>query len=313
MENRAHAFIAGVFALSLIAAAILSVWWFGGKRESVKEYEVVTRQNVTGLNLQGQVRYRGIRVGRVESIGLDPKDARNILIRITVSDDIPVTHGTIAKLGYQGLTGIAHVLLEETGRNPDPLTADSDLPRIAMQPSLIEELSEAGGAALKQAREFLASANQVLSAENRGRMTKTLANLEASSENLAGTLKQTQAMLSDERVKRLGGAIANIHDAAGEATATFRQMRDLVPRLTELAERLNATVGEVNGESGGGVAPQLQELTREMTRTSSQLTRTLKMLEDSPQSVLFGAPSAPPGPGEPGFQSPAASSAQGRP
>jgi len=310
MENRAHALIAGIFALSLIAAAILSVWWFGGKREAVKEYEVVTKQNVSGLNLQGQVRYRGIRVGRVEAIRLDPQDARNILIRISVNEDVPVTRGTIAKLGYQGLTGIAHVLLEETGRDLETLTADAGLPRIAMQASLFEELSEAGGAALKQAREFLASANQVLNAENRARMGKTLANLETSSEHLAATLKQTQAMLSDDRVKRFGGAIANIQDAAGEAKATFSQMRELVPRLTDLAEKLESTVGEVNGDSGGGMAPRLQELTREMTQTSSQLTRTLKLLEDSPQSVLFGAPSAAPGPGEPGFQAP---TLQGRP
>jgi phospholipid/cholesterol/gamma-HCH transport system substrate-binding protein len=34
-----------------------------------------TRRNVTGLNVQAQVRYRGIRAGKVESIEPDPKDA----------------------------------------------------------------------------------------------------------------------------------------------------------------------------------------------------------------------------------------------
>ena len=65
MENKAHALVAGVFALLLLMATLAAVWWFGGNREAVSEYLVVTRQSVTGLNLQAQVRYRGIRVGWV--------------------------------------------------------------------------------------------------------------------------------------------------------------------------------------------------------------------------------------------------------
>lgn len=85
MENRSHALIAGLFTLLLGLAAVASVWWFGGKREVSNEFVVVTRQNVTGLSPQGQVRYRGISVGKVQSIDLDPKDVRNILIRIRVN------------------------------------------------------------------------------------------------------------------------------------------------------------------------------------------------------------------------------------
>ena len=66
MENRSHALMAGLFTLLLGTAAILAAWWFGGKHELTREYTVVTRQNVTGLSLQGQVRYRGIRGGKVQ-------------------------------------------------------------------------------------------------------------------------------------------------------------------------------------------------------------------------------------------------------
>ncbi len=123
MENRSHALVAGLFTLVLGLAAALSIWWFGGKHEATTEYTVVTRHNVTGLSLQGQVRYRGIRVGKVQAIALDPQDAHNILIRISVDSAVPVTRGTTAKLGYQGVTGIAHILLEDSGADPTPLRA----------------------------------------------------------------------------------------------------------------------------------------------------------------------------------------------
>ena len=84
MENRSHALLAGLFVLLLGAAALFAMWWFGGQREATRDFIVVTRQNVTGLSPQGQVRYRGITVGKVQSIRLDPQDSANILIRIRV-------------------------------------------------------------------------------------------------------------------------------------------------------------------------------------------------------------------------------------
>jgi phospholipid/cholesterol/gamma-HCH transport system substrate-binding protein len=41
----------------------------------------------------------------------------------------------------------------------------------------------------------------------------------------------------------------------------------------------------------------------EMTQASRQLSRVLRIVEDSPQSLVFGAPALPPGPGEPGVDS----------
>ncbi len=36
-------------------------------------------------------------------------------------------------------------------------------------------------------------------------------------------------------------------------------------------------------------------------RLAGQLSRVLRILEDSPQGLVFGAPALPPGPGEAGF------------
>jgi phospholipid/cholesterol/gamma-HCH transport system substrate-binding protein len=50
---------------------------------------------------------------------------------------VPLTTGTVAKLTYQGVTGLAHILLLETGKDSQPLQPnDEDPPRITMIPSL---------------------------------------------------------------------------------------------------------------------------------------------------------------------------------
>ena len=294
--------MAGLFTLLLGIAAVASIWWFGGKREVSNDFVVVTKQNVTGLSPQGQVRYRGIGVGKVQSINLDPKDVRNILIRIRVNDTVPVTRGTTAKIGFQGITGIAHILLEETGRDATPLQSDDDEPpRIAMQQSLIEELSEVGGDTLRNARDFLASANQVLNPENRQRISKTLVNLEATTANAQETLTQLRQLLSPENIRLMNSTLKRTEHAAGEAAPLFVEVRGLIGRLQVASDKFEAALGDPATGGAGSLAPRLNELSAELSANSRQLNRLLLQLEQSPQSLIFGASPMTPGPGEAGF------------
>lgn len=305
MENRSHALLAGLFTLLLGLAALASIWWFGGRHEATKEYTVVTRQNVTGLSLQGQVRYRGIRVGKVQSIELDPQDVRNILVRINVDRAVPVTQGTTAKLGYQGITGIAHILLEDSGADSTPLVGgEGESPRIAMQSSLIEELSDAGTATLRQARDLLTSANQVLDAENRQHLTNILANLDATTANASAATRQLRQLLAPENVRLLQATLARAEQAAGEAAPALVEARRLLVRLQSVSEKLDQLIGDPSPGGVGALAPRLNELGSELSTSSRQLNRVLQMLEESPQSLIFGVPQPAPGPGEAGFVPP---------
>lgn len=301
MENKSHALAAGLFALLLGLAVVATLFWFGGKKEETLEYLVVTKQNVTGLNPQGQVRYRGIRVGKVKDIRLDKKDPNNILILIEIDETVPVTQGTMAKLAYQGLTGIAHVLLEETGKDPALLARpeNGEPPRIAMRQSLFEELSESAAGTLKQAQTFLTNANAVLNEDNRKHIGAVLSNLES------GTA-QLNRLLSDERVQRLGSAIARFDDAAGNAKETFAEAKKLIPQIKVLSEKLETMVGDPSSGGATAAIANINELTHDLSTTARQLNRVLRLIEQSPSSLLLGSPPPTPGPGEAGFVAPPA-------
>lgn len=302
MENKSHAFAAGLFALILGLAALLATYWLSGSRDASRDYIVVTKQNIGGLNPQAQVRYRGIRVGKVSDIRLDPDDYSNILVTISVNEDVPLTTGTVAKLNYQGVTGLAHILLLETGKDMAPLEPDGDnLPRIAMIPSLLDELGETGAATLKQARQMMASANELLSVENRAHLTATLANLEAASssmkpalENLNVTLVQMNKLLNDRNVKQLS-------QAAGEVGPLLSDTRILIGKMQLATDKLDVAIGDASAGGTSALMPRLNELAVDFSMTSRQLSRVLRILEDTPQGLVFGAPAQAPGPGEAGF------------
>ena len=121
MESRAYAFITGLFVVALVAAIVVWANWLAQEPEDRKAYRVIATTPVSGLNAQAQVRYRGMSVGRVTSIKLDPTDRHKILIDIEVNGDIPVTRGTYAQLGMEGITGIAYVhLLDDSQESAPP-------------------------------------------------------------------------------------------------------------------------------------------------------------------------------------------------
>ena len=111
MESRAYALITGLFVLGI--AACIAVWaqWLNKTPVARTAYRVVAAVPVTGLNPEAEVRYRGMRVGRVTAMGLDAKDPRRILVDIEIDSDIPITKGTYARLGMEGITGLAYVHL----------------------------------------------------------------------------------------------------------------------------------------------------------------------------------------------------------
>ena len=305
MENRSHALLAGLFLLILGAAAVAALWWFSGRQEDSNRYVVETRNNVTGLNAQAQVRYRGIRVGKVESIKLDPADARTTLIGISVRKDIPVTRGTVAKLGHQGVTGIAHVLLEDDGSDAAPLAPGAEGGvRIAMRDSLVQELADVGGDTLRQARELLISMNDLLRPENRQAMSRTLANLEASSRHAREASERLQQVLNPDNMRRIDSVLAHAEQTVAQAAPFFAEARGLVARLQTASGKFETALGDANSGGVGALVPRLNELTVEFASTTHQLNRVLRMLEESPQSLIFGHRTVAPGPGEPGFEAP---------
>lgn len=309
MESRAHAFAAGIFILLLGLASALAVFWLSGKREATSEYVLVTRGNVSGLNTQAQVRFRGIRAGKVQDIELDPKDPRNILITIGIDADLPMTRGTTARLNYQGVTGLASVLLEDKGENPEPLTgADGEPPRIALQANFMDDLGENAMALMTQMRQVAERTGVLLSDQNVKRISRTLANIEDASSGLSGSMKELPQVvaalrkaLSEENLKRLGNVLANLEKVSGEAAPLASDLRSLVATLQGVGRKLDALSGEAGGEITQNTLPRLNVLLQELSVNSSQMTRLLDQIEESPNMLIFGREARRPGPGEAGF------------
>lgn len=313
MESRSHAVVAGLFVIILLLAGMVGLWWFGDRKDATREVVVVTQGNVGGLNPQAAVRYRGIRVGKVIDIRLDPEDVRSILITVEIADSIPLTRATTASLNYQGVTGLAHVLLEDPGTDPTPLAAEGDAPpRITMHPSLLQEIGAAGTTLVKESLTFLQRANRVLDAENQHNLAQTLAQLNTASGELATAVQRVgpvlariEAAASEANVQRVERGLDRFSQAAGAADVTLRRWESVADDVARVARRADALVLDANRDGAlGELVPRLNRLAGDLEQTSRQLGRALDQFEQAPQSILSGPPLRPAAPGEPGFVAP---------
>lgn len=308
MENRAHALAAGLFVIFLSLAGGLALWWLSNERQETRRYELVTEGSLTGLNEQAQVRYRGIRAGKVEAIGIDPADPRHLVVRISLRKDLPVTRGTRASLAYQGLTGIAFVQLTDRGEDPAPLApGPSGLPRLSLQPGLMEQFGDSGMEALRKLQNVAEQLGKVLNEGNVARITRTLEQLEGAAEGVRRTaeeaprvLASARAALSPENMAHLTRALAQLDAASQEVAPAVRELRNLAVRLQTTSERVDRLAASAAHNVTQGTLPRVDALLNELTETSRRMNHLLEEIEASPQMLILGRGGVAPGPGEAG-------------
>ncbi len=305
MENRPHAFVAGLFVIFFGLAVVVAVWWFGGARADTRDLVLVTQGNVNGLNPFAQVRFRGISAGKVIGIGLDPEDTRNILVHIRVDASLPLTKGTTAQLSYQGLTGLTIVQLEDNGKNRELLTLnDGTLPRISIQPSLLDSLGDRANDIFTHVGELSANLNRLLDERNLRNLNQTLENVATASQGLKEMpqiIASIKSVLSDENIQRLHDTLEHLERTAGETEPLTAEMRALVGSMQNVSKRFDEMTVKVGGEFSGTTLPHFNTLLIDLQNNSRQINRVLNELETSPQSIVFGRPRTRPGPGESGF------------
>lgn len=308
MENRAYALAAGLFVLVLGAALVAGVLWLNrDERAGGVPYEVVTTRPVSGLKVEAAVRFRGVDVGKVESIRFDPAEPGRVVIGITVESGTPITRGTFAQLGFQGVTGLSFVALDDDGSKREPLASTADSPaRIAMRPSLFDT----GEGVVTAFGEVAERINRLLAEDNQKVLLGTLARIDAASAKAA---KLAESL--EPGAKALAPLLADTRAAVNDARGAVKRAEEMVAAMTTLARKLEersvalgqlgdnaADVGAAARSLNDETLPRLNALADELRREARVLDRVLTGLADQPHSLVFGPPPRRPGPGEAGFE-----------
>ncbi len=342
MENKAHALAAGIFVLVVAAMLVAMAVWLTRDTGEHNVYEISSPEAVNGLQPQAAVRYRGVPVGKVMEIGFDPQATGNVLVRIVLDETAPVTGSTFATLGFQGVTGLAFVQLDDSGDDKKRLATSESAPaRIPMRASLLSKLSDQGVAILSRLEQTSERVNQMLSEQNQKQLMATVAGFgdaAQSVQKMADRMQTLSANIDTMLDAQLGPQRVSIPRFVDDATVTLKalqntavgvdqtvvEFRKTAQTFNAVAERLNAKGGAVDRMTEGaaalaqgaaalseagqsfnaGTLPRLNRTSDEATQAARQVKRAVSAVGDNPQSLIFGNGAIAPGPGEPGFAIP---------
>ncbi len=304
MENKAHALAAGIFVLVVTALLLVLAGWLTRDTGQRDAYEISTRTTVTGLQSQAAVRYRGVDVGKVADIGFDPKVPGNVLIRLEVDHEAPVTGDTFATLGFQGVTGLAFVQLDDTGKPASPLVAqDGHPPRIPLKPGLLQKLADKGEVILDKAEQITIKLDQWLGDANQRRFATTMENLgqaAADASQLAQRMNSTVEKRVDPALAEAAQTLRSVRGTSDDFGRTARRLNDKDGPLDRLAEGTQS-LSHAADSFNAATLPRINRVTEDASRAARQLGRTANNIGDNPQSLIYGNGTVAPGPGESGF------------
>lgn len=327
MQSKVNYTLVGLFVVLLGAALLGIVFWLtlGGESKIYDRYRVYFQESVAGLNLKATVRYRGVQVGQVESIRLDPNHPDQVDVVLDIERGTPIRRDTIATLSTRGLTGVASVELSGSGQAlPLEREPGQDLPVIQAGPSLVARLDDAFNNILTNINNLSSRLERLLGDDNQAAFTQTLQHLNIitgavadRSDSLRQTLTNVETLTGTlaGRAERLGkaldkmaGELEKTEGLSMQVQATLSEAQASAQAVRKAADRFNQTSLAFGGLAGEGqqalqrlsqnTVPELDTLLVQANELMATLQRLAGTLEQNPRALLIGKPQGRPGPGE---------------
>jgi phospholipid/cholesterol/gamma-HCH transport system substrate-binding protein len=312
MENRAYAIAVGIFTLVLGIGLLLAYFWISGSQQARTEYTIASHLPVTGLSAEGTVKFRGVDVGKVTGISLDPSSQTTVLINIAVAENLKLSSEAYAELRRQGITGLAYIDLNDESKNLTALPAGSIIP---LRPTLIDALISKGPelaaqleTLLQNSSQFTASANQFLTKIDIQKLNNTIANFEKASERALPAINSATNMFNNANKVMSAKNQAQLIQTLESVQQTFAATQPLINELSlttkkfhDTANQIEISTNQLTNTLDTETLPQIHILTQNMNQSTLHFNQFIDALKDNPQSILFGNPAQPAGPGEEGF------------
>ena len=310
MYSRINYTVVGLFVVLFSAAVMGFGFWLAkyGFEQKYDRYYLYFREGVDGLTLDSSVKLKGVDVGKVSAIDIDPENVENIRVLIRLEEGTPVTEGMYGILKLQGITGLSYVQIEGGRQGEKRLHPSDDKPAvIPTRESLIQQLGKAAPNLLEKLDRAVGGLDAFLSKHNRKQWTNILDN-SVSATGKAVELEEKIIRLSkdfnrtmkkvEESFLRAGN---DIHAVSRTLNAhlepLMKHLKDAGRHISELSRGIDKRMKRGEYDFKRIIRPLKTDL-QELSYRYQELAEDLKHLSRSPSDILFDSTTPMKGPGE---------------
>lgn len=311
-------FSVGLFVILGISLVVVFVLWLGMSEffHKGRKYVAYFDESVQGLTQDSAVKYRGVDIGRVNSIGVAP-DGRLIKIVFSANKEIQHREEVIAQLKSIGITGIMFVELERIGRGKtlakQHFSFTPKYPVITTRPSEIKRL-------LSDVYDILARFKSIdfkgisqklsLTLDN---ANKTLmdTNVKTISADLKTAIENTSEVMSPKKWDRLVVSMNKASETLGQVLEkTNRAVADADMLLKNKGPKIDTAIGSVRAaadkanalftdtrgaidQTGARMAnyeTQFSDILKNIREATSGLNDLVYELNREPSLIFFSEP-----------------------
>jgi phospholipid/cholesterol/gamma-HCH transport system substrate-binding protein len=317
-------FMVGLFVVVGFSLAVVTVVWLGLSNyfEKGQYYVAYFDESVQGLDKDSPVKYRGVSIGSVNSIGV-ASDANLIEVILKIETDIKLDDSIVAQLKSVGITGIMFVELEKKNEQDvifgQWIDFPTQYPVINTKPSEIRKFFESVTDVLLELKKIDTQgiSNRVQSTLAKMEQTLDNAQIEKLANELNKTLAGIQDITSEEKWKPLMGtldqtalAIQSFSNSGARTMTGFDSTLNLIDiavlenhkALTALISGVSNSIQHIDTLIFDGsqfiegthndtfrVLLQLKNTLGQYEKAGKHLKRFLEQVADQPSQLIFGA------------------------
>jgi len=300
-------FLVVVLVVGLATALLFIQRW---RSRAVIELVTYTTENVSGLEVSSPVRFRGVSIGRVSEVRVDPRDViveidfemfpdRLNTIGISaerigeLSDFLGVAPKLRASMVSNPVTGEAYLLLDVPEHPPTPMTLafTPDRPYVPWVPTTMATVQDRLPAILERAEATLQTVTEIVSRvpESLDRSNRFFTNVERIFQE-----SELPALSADSR-KFFSTTSGQIDKIATDLERVIGADRTLVTFVENANAAIKAADLPTTNQSARAAADQTTMAADDLRRTLpairdslDQLRDLARQLQEQPESVVYG-------------------------
>ena len=273
MVSRSQKIRLGIFlsvAISLLLVAIVLISGNQFLKKKATYYIRYKNISLTGLELGSAVKYRGIRIGRIEDIYIDEKDITSIIVEITIDPKVPIKEDTEAIITLIGITGLKMIELQGGTNESKKLLPESF---INAGQSLVESITGRAEIITQKLEIILNNLATFTEPGRRDQLFRLVDNTSYTLKNFR-TLLDTNQTHFNNIVKNLENFTSHLDTFMVNSNLTLNDIR----KITQ-SEELTNTVNNLDDISSELARADLAELITKMGTAIDQTNRTFTHLD----------------------------------
>jgi len=305
MAGKKAKFLIGLFVVTGLMIGVIVIIWVGAADYFMKgtTYVAYFDESVQGLQTDSAVKYRGVEIGKVESIEVAPDNRLiEVVMKVNISTDL--RNHIVAQLRTTGITGIVFIELDliKQGDPPDIIKVNfqTDYPVLPSRRSEISRFLSDANKMMQNVRQidFKGISEQIKNTTKAietfltgDRINNVMKNLESTSSNLDKTVSRINKIVADGKVD---GILEETTQTLADARLLINRARKEIEaiKLAETTEKTAKVIDEIDKKTKS-IAVELQDTAENLRVTSENLQNLSDSLNNNPTELLFDRPPLP--------------------